>query len=173
MNTTTTIESRFASFFRLDDAAWLRHANPMSVWTRYSVLPLIVAAFWLRAWIGWWCLLPGAASIAWMYLNPHVFSTAPSTKNWASRAVLGERIFLQRNALELPPHHRLPLHSIQHILSTAGMALAIWATVTYSLWGAACGTGLAYLAKSWFLDRMVWLYEDMKDTNPEFRSWDY
>ena len=32
---------------------------------------------------------------------------------------------------------------------------------------------LIYLGKMWFLDRMVWLYEDMKDTTPEYRSWLY
>jgi hypothetical protein len=25
--------------------------------------------------------------------------------------------------------------------------------------------------KAWFVDRMVWLYLDMKDTNDTYRSW--
>jgi hypothetical protein len=29
------------------------------------------------------------------------------------------------------------------------------------------------LGKLWFVDRMVWLYEDMKDATPEYRSWLY
>lgn len=53
------------------------------------------------------------------------------------------------------------------------MILAIWATVTYSMWGAVLGVSLAYLGKSWYLDRMVWLYEDMKTANEEYASWDY
>lgn len=28
----------------------------------------------------------------------------------------------------------------------------------------------ANLGKSWYLDRMVWLYEDMKDL-PEYKKW--
>jgi hypothetical protein len=32
----------------------------------------------------------------------------------------------------------------------------------YSVLGAVFGVTLAYMGKSWFLDRMVWLYEDMK-----------
>jgi hypothetical protein len=31
-------------------------------------------------------------------------------------------------------------------------------------WGLGVGTVLVYAGKVWFLDRMVWLYEDMKDS---------
>ena len=47
-----TVERKIASAFRLNDKNWMKHANPWSVWTRYSVLPLIVLAFWSRVWIG-------------------------------------------------------------------------------------------------------------------------
>jgi hypothetical protein len=30
---------------------------------------------------------------------------------------------------------------------------------------------LAYLSKLWFVDRMVWLWQDMQDTNEEYRKW--
>ena len=53
------------------------------------------------------------------------------------------------------------------------MLLAIWATVEYSIWGVILGIVMAYLGKSWYLDRMVWLYEDMKEKNEEYKSWDY
>lgn len=69
-----TIERSIANFFRLNERNWMRHSNPWSVWTRYSVLPLIVLAFWSRMWIGWWCLFPGLLSILWVFFNP-VFLT--------------------------------------------------------------------------------------------------
>lgn len=53
------------------------------------------------------------------------------------------------------------------------MLVAIWATAAYSIWGAALGVILAYLGKSWYLDRMVWLYEMMKDQVPEYRKWNF
>ena len=53
------------------------------------------------------------------------------------------------------------------------MLLSIWAIVNYSIWAALLGIALAYLGKSWFLDRMVWLYEDMKGSNEVYKSWDY
>lgn len=30
-----------------------------------------------------------------------------------------------------------------------------------------------YAGKVWFLDRMVWLYEDMKEVTPEYSGWLY
>jgi Family of unknown function (DUF6653) len=34
-----TIERIIAQMFRMDDATWLRHANPLSVILRFTVLP--------------------------------------------------------------------------------------------------------------------------------------
>ena len=86
-----TIERKIASIFNLNDENWMKHANPISVWTRYSVLPLIVISFWSRQWIDWWCLVPGLTSILWVFFNPVLFNKAKSTNNWASKAVLSLR----------------------------------------------------------------------------------
>ena len=83
-----TIERKIASLFNLTDENWMKHSNPISVWTRYSVLPIIVIAFWSRIWIGWWCLVPGLIALLWMFFNPVLFKKPKSTKNWASKAVL-------------------------------------------------------------------------------------
>ena len=45
-----TTERRLARLFGLECDAWMRHANPWSVWTRFSVVSLLgqsVANFWL------------------------------------------------------------------------------------------------------------------------------
>lgn len=168
-----TLERKIANLFNLTDDNWMKHANPISVWIRYSVLPVIVLAFWSRAWISWWCLIPGLLSILWMFFNPVVFRKPKSTKNWASKAVLGERVYLNRDKVKIPDHHTGPLCNILNGIASAGLVLAIWATVYYSVWGAVLGVVMAYLGKSWFLDRMVWLYEDMKHDNAAYRSWDY
>jgi len=33
------------------------------------------------------------------------------------------------------------------------------------------GIALIYLGKLWFLDRMAWLWEDMKEADQEYRKW--
>ena len=83
---------------------------------------------------------------------------------------MGERVYLNRDKIEIPEIHNSPIQNILNGISSIGMLLAIWATVEYSIWGAILGIALAYLGKSWFLDRMVWLYEDMKDNNEEYKS---
>ncbi|SCM66612.1 DUF6653 family protein [Donghicola eburneus] len=168
-----TLERKVAQAFRLTDENWMKHANPWSVWTRYSVLPLIVLAFWSRLWIGWWCMIPGVASLLWMFFNPIFFAKPKSTRNWASRSVLGERVYLNRDKIEIPDVHKTPLYSILNITSFAGMLIAIWAIIYYSIWATVLGVSLAYLGKSWYLDRMVWLYEMMKSENEEYLKWDY
>ncbi|MCJ8298842.1 MAG: hypothetical protein MJK13_07910, partial [Pseudomonadales bacterium] len=40
-------------------------------------------------------------------------------------------------------------------------------------WLAVFGTIFTILAKTWFLDRMVWLYQDLGETNPEYKRWLY
>jgi len=168
-----TLERKIAGVFNLTDENWMKHANPISVWTRYSVLPIILFSVWSRLWIDWWCLVPTTVSLLWMFFNPVLFKKPKSTKNWASKGVLGERVFLNRDKVNIPEHHCTPLHSLLNTISFIGLLLAIWSIVYYSLIGAIAGVALTYLGKSWYLDRMVWLYEDMKDANDVYKSWEY
>jgi len=108
-----------------------------------------------------------------MFFNPVLFNKPKSTKNWASKAVLGERVYLNRDNVAIPAKHDIPLHGLLNGISSVGLMLAIWSIVTFSIWGAVLGVALAYIGKSWYLDRMVWLYEDMKNTNETYKSWEY
>lgn len=164
-----TVETKLSRAFRLTDDNWMKHANPWSVWTRYSVLPFIVLAFWSRVWTGWWCLVPGVLSLTWMFLNPIVFKKARSTDNWASKSVLGERVWANRNRMPVPAHYGTALKVLNGI-SALGMLLAVWGVVALSVWPAVTGVALAYIGKSWYLDRMVRLYEDMKNV-PQYEEW--
>jgi hypothetical protein len=60
-----------------------------------------------------------------------------------------------------------------NIVSGLGVPFIIWGLVKLALWPVLFGSALVYLGKLWFLDRMVWLYEDMKDADPQYRSWLY
>lgn len=166
-------ENKLATIFNLNDKNWLKHANPLSVYTRYTVLPFLLLAIWSRLWIGNWYYLALFVSFLWMFFNPILFRKAKSTKNWASKSVLGERVFLNRDQIPIPKVHRSGIHSVLNSLSAIGMVLAIWGAVDFQLCLAIMGTCLAYIAKSWYLDRMVWLYEDMKNEVSDYQSWDY
>lgn len=167
-----TLESKIAAAFSMSDDTWARHANPWSVWTRFTVLPLLILAIWSRAWLDWWSLVPISVVVVWMWLNPRIFPPPASTNNWAAKAVLGERVWLNRDKIPVPEHHRR-VPSILSIVSTTGMVFVIWGLVTFNVWSTLLGNVVVYLGKLWFIDRMVWLYEDMKNTNAEYRSWLY
>lgn len=111
--------------------------------------------------------------LLWVFLNPILFSKPISTRNWASKAVLGERVYLNRDKIDIPEIHKTPLYTILNIIAFIGVVIATWAIIYYSIWGAVLGVVLAYLGKSWYLDRMVWLYETMKDQDAEYQRWDF
>ena len=165
-----TIESRMAQWFAMSDETWQRHTNPWSVYTRITVLPLLILAIWSRAWWGWWSLVAIALAIAWTWFNPRIFPKPRSTDNWASKGVLGERVWLNRRNIPVPEHHRI-MPNILSGVSVIGLPFLIWGLWQLKIWPLWVGLILMLGAKLWFVDRMVWIYEDMKDKDPEYKSW--
>lgn len=68
----------------MDEDAWRRHSNPLSVYTRFTTLPLLSLAFWSREWLGVVAVLPVILALIWIWLNPRLFSPPKITDNWAS-----------------------------------------------------------------------------------------
>ena len=58
-------------------------------------------------------------------------------------------------------------------VAAVGAGLVVWGVTVLAVWPTLLGCALVYLAKLWFLDRMVWLYEDMREATPEYRRWLY
>ncbi|MGP6087303.1 DUF6653 family protein [Antarctobacter jejuensis] len=143
----------------MDDATWARHANPLSGWTRVSILPLLALVLWYRDALGLWTYGLIAALVFWTWLNPRVFPEPKSLDSWMSRGVLGERIWLARHAAPIPPHHARAA-IVLNTVAASGLIPLVW-----GLWVFAPGLTLAGLVltmggKLWFLDRMVWLHAD-------------
>ena len=42
----TTFDAKLAKVFGLKGEMWLRHANPISAYTRFAVLPLLAISIW-------------------------------------------------------------------------------------------------------------------------------
>ncbi|MGA9382659.1 MAG: DUF6653 family protein, partial [Phormidium sp.] len=136
-----TLERSIAASFKMDEATWARHANPWSVWTRFTVLPLLILAIWSRVWLGWWCLIPVTIVIGWMWLNSRIFPKPNSTNNWASKAVLGERVWLNRDNIPVPKHHQ-GVPNILSVVSTSGVIFLIWGLVALNVWPTLLGVAL-------------------------------
>ncbi len=168
-----TIENRISKMFGLNDHTWMKHANPWSVATRFTVLPIGILAGWSRVWLGDWWYVALGGSLLWMFINPHLFNKPNTTKNWASRCVLGERVYLHRDKIDLPNHHKTPVLQIANMTAGVGLLLSIYGVIIFNLPYVIIGIALTIIGKCWFLDRMVWIYLDTKDNHEEFKSWDY
>ena len=174
-----TFFQQIAETFHMTDAVWERHANPWSVWTRYAGLPLLVLAIWSRVWLGWWAIAPVILTILWMWLNSRAFSKPPTTHHWTSKALLGERVWLNHEAVPILPHHR-PVITFTNMVNAIGFVICLWGLWSLQLWPTALGLSWVILGKTWFLDtpqewlchRMVWVFEDMKE-HPQYRDWLY
>jgi hypothetical protein len=165
-----TLEKTIAQLFKMDDATWLRHANPWSVALRNTVLPLLVLAFWSRLCLGWWAAIPVALALLWTWFNPRIFPAPASLDHWASKAVMGERVWLNRDTVPVPERHRTA-PNILSAVSGIGMLFVVWGVLIFDIWPTVFGMTLVCCGKLWFLDRMAWLWEDMRETTEEYRSW--
>jgi len=58
-------------------------------------------------------------------------------------------------------------------LSSIGAIICVYGLIALSVWAVVTGIVIVIIGKTWFLNKMVWLYEDMKENNPEYRGWLY
>ena len=79
---------------RLTRKVFERHANPWSAWTRLLSIPLVLVPFWTRS-------RKHAALVGtWMVLNPIVFPKPKNDSAWATRAMLGEEMWVAERPLD-------------------------------------------------------------------------
>ena len=160
-----------ARLMGMNPMAWARHANPWSVYSRFAGSVFVFFAAWSLHWIGWWSLAPIAVAVLWTWLNPKLFSPPATASSWAARGVLGERAFLNRQQVAIPAEH-VQVAWVATGFSGAFLAIGIYGLVVEDFWAAFTGWHAAVLSKIWFVDRMVWLWEEVKDKHPLYAAWD-
>lgn len=79
---------------------------------------------------------------------------------------------MNRDTVPIPKYHIL-LPNIITVIGFIGVALFVYGLVVLHLWITVLGGVVMIISKLWYADRVVWLYEDMKDATPEYRSWLY
>lgn len=171
MSKNDTKQNIFTKLMSMDEATWQRHANPWSVWTRVVTgIPVVFFAVWSIKLYGGWSLGIIAISCLWLWLNPRLFPVPKNTNNWGSKATFGERVWLNRSLFPIPAQHqRVALFLL--IVTSVGFVVGIVGAYLHLLLPMVCGGIISWFGKMWFCDRMVWLYDEMKDRNPEYASW--
>ena len=152
----------------------MRHANPASVWTRFTVVSILSLAIWSRDWIGAWCLIGVALAIIWMFVNPLLFKAPEVDPQLGVASVLGERIWVDRNKVDLPEQFRSRAVSlVSNAYSTIGMGILAFGLVDLNLLATVTGILITHGGKAWYLDRISLLFADMKGRNAEYAAWDF
>ena len=79
---------------RLFGKMFERHSNQWSAWTRLLSTPLVLVPFWTRS--------PRHAALVgtWLLLNPIVFPKPKDDSAWATRAMLGEEMWVAERPLD-------------------------------------------------------------------------
>jgi hypothetical protein len=165
--------NRVTRSFGLKGGAWMRHANPASVWTRFATLPLLALAIWSRDWIGWWSLIPIGLSLVWVVVNPRFFHEPSSTKNWASRSVLGERTWTEGNRSSFPREFVSRVPNVAIAFQVVGLIVLVYGLIELDPIASVTGVVVVQLPKIWYLDRMVLLFEAMKSRSADYAAWDF
>ena len=158
-----TLERKIAGAFALDDETWLRHANPWSVALRNTVLPILVIAFWSRSGSDgmrlFRLLLPCSGPGSIPVFSPDRIARPLGIKGCDGRTGLAEPGHCSRAGTSPTAPN------ILSGVSGIGMLFVFWGVFAFDLWPTVFGMALVYCGKLWFLDRMAWLCEDMKDVS--------
>ena len=163
-----TFEKRIAAKFQMDEETRLRHANPWSVYTRFTVVPLMALSVRSRVRVGdWWILLFGGV-IVWTRYNPRIFAKPASYNTWAGKGVFGERIRLHRDKKPVASYHYRPIRLLNLIQVSGLVLMIVWLTILH--WWLTIIWIILIYTKVRFVDRMVRIFEEMKDEYPELRE---
>jgi hypothetical protein len=126
-------------------AVFARHCNPWSAWTRWASAPLVLVPAWTRR-------RSHALLLAlWLAVNPFVFGEPADERAWATRAMLGEELWISRR----PRGAAMGVS----VLTSAAAVTAVVAARRHRL-GAAAGAITAQMALTLvFWEQMVRFFD--------------
>lgn len=101
------------SVARARRAIFARHCHPWSAWTRWASTPLTLVPVWTRR------PLHAVLLGAWLTVNPFVFGKPTHHRAWATRAMLGEELWIARR-----PHDAAMVVSVATSVAAAAGVLA-------------------------------------------------
>jgi hypothetical protein len=109
---------------RMRRAIFARHANPWSAWSRWASTPLVLLPVWSRR------RSHALMTALWFALNPVVFPRISDERSWATRAMLGEELWISRR----PRDAAAALTAVTSLVAVVALVAArrrraVWAAV--------------------------------------------
>lgn len=139
-----------------EDRRWAGRSHPWCVYTRLAAALLLIVALTTHRSLGIYALIPIGLCLFFIIVNPFVFRAPKDDSRWATRSVLGQRIWRQREN----PGWDVP--SISRVASAITYFIALWLALESQL-GEAVALGLIALGlKLVYLDWMARYYGRMK-----------
>jgi len=143
---------------RANEVFWKPHSSPRSVWPLVAAYPVLILAIYRRSRL----LLVGTLlSVA---ANLLVVSPPETDDAWATRVVLGERVWLERGLASSP--RDLGVTAVGAVVNLYTLRAAVRRQPVRTGLGVVASMALTFL----FFDRMVRLYEAHADGRAESGS---
>ncbi|MFC3095715.1 DUF6653 family protein [Alteromonas sediminis] len=144
----------------MSNETWKKHGNPASVFSRLLVFPLLILTIWWRETLAEFFWVIFIVLLVFLFLSTRLFPAPKNNKSWASKSILGEKLWLDNTNCQVPQKHSYAATLIisGQFISLLLIVLGLVYTVQSMVW---TGTSTFLVLKLWFLDRMVWLLSDM------------
>ncbi len=95
---------------------FVRHAHPVSAWSRLLTVPLVAAPFWTRR------TDVTAGVPVWFAMNPIMTPEPADRRSFATRAILGEERWLAQPGLD----RTMGALNVLGVVALGGAVLAAW-----------------------------------------------
>ncbi|GAB4576504.1 MAG: hypothetical protein Tsb0019_00150 [Roseibium sp.] len=126
---------------------------------------------WSRIWVG----VPAAtlltlSTVILLVLAPRFLATLATNVTWARTAGFGERVWLNRLLVPVPPVRGQRL-TVLYLVGWTGTVVALWGAVSMQPVLSLSGLAVAYSAQITCITELSSLYRFMQDRHPLYRFW--
>lgn len=165
------LDPRHLRHLNTQSAALKRISKPKNAFVRALVLPTLLTPLWFHETLGlFWAAALSIAAFFWIWAIPSFKTRQKDASSWPRKAMLGERMWLNRMFVPVP--HQLHQQALALlIIGLAFAGVSVWGAIANDLPILLTGATLAYLSKLASMFLMVKIYELMKNAHPLYKGW--
>jgi hypothetical protein len=132
---------------------------------------VLTVCLWSHVWLGVWAAMFAClSSVVVLAFAPRLLGTISGKVTWARDAGFGERIWLNRLLIPVPPDSSRLL-TVLYLVGWTGTIVALWGAISALPVLSLSGLAVAYSAQFTCIAELVKLYRVMRDRHPLYRFW--